>query len=96
MQQAARRSRSKQDKDEIILCPAGLADIDELNEEELPETFELLPMTVKCHYCGALGFESEVKITTDGLYNYGDMCCRIGEVKIKKLPPYSTTPTRAV
>ena len=25
--------------------------------------------------------------TTDGLYNFGDMCCRIGEVKIKKLPP---------
>ena len=87
LQHAASRSKKKQNKDEIFVCQAGLADIDELNEENLPNTLELSKMTVKCHFCGALGFQSEVNITSDGLYNFGTLCCNKGEIKIRKLPP---------
>ena len=87
LQHAASRTKKKQDKDETFVCSAGFADIDELHEENLPDTFDLSSMTVKCHFCGALGFQSEVKITSDGLYNFGAMCCKKGEIKIRKLPP---------
>ena len=60
--------------------------IDELSEDQLPETFELLSMTVKCFFCGALGFKSEVIKTTKGEHHFGDMCCRKGEVKVPKRP----------
>ena len=86
IQVAAQRRKSKQDKDETFVCQAGLVDIDELNQENLPNTLELSSMTIKCHFCGALGFKSEVNITSDGLYNFGSMCCKKGEVKIRQPP----------
>ena len=86
IQVAAQRRKSKQGKDETFVCQAGLADIDELNQENLPNTLELSSMTIKCHFCGALGFKSEVNITSDGLYNFGSMCCKKGEVKIRQPP----------
>ena len=43
-------------------------------------------MTFKCNFCGALGFQSEVKTTPTGEYHFGDLCCRKGEIKIRNLP----------
>ena len=52
------------------------------------------PMNVKCYFCGALGFWSEVKkkfiVGSTQYYHFGDMCCQRGNVKgirTYNLPP---------
>ncbi len=90
IQAAARRTKRNQDKDKTFTPQAGLADIDELDQKMLPDTLELSSMTTTCYFCGALGFQSEANITSDGRYHFGSMCCKKGEIKIRPPPPVPT------